>query len=83
MCIRDSNTTVGGYPTLVEIAPQQWISAQIGYEIQVGPLKGLAFRFEGNNVNKPIYKEYKYDGSLNASNKTGATYAFKIAYKFE
>ena len=78
-----ANTTVGGYPTLVDIAPQQWISAQVGYEFQSGALKGLAFRFECNNLNKPIYKEYKYDGSLNASNQTGATYAFKIAYKFQ
>ena len=78
-----ANTTTGGYPTLVGIAPQQWISAQIGYEIQVGPLKGLGFRFEGNNMNKPIYKEYKADGSLNLSNQTGATYAFKVAYKFQ
>jgi iron complex outermembrane receptor protein len=78
-----SNTTVGGYPTLINIAPQQWISAQIGYEFQSGPVKGLAFRFEGNNLNKPIYKEYKYDGSLNSSNQTGAIYAFKVAYKFQ
>ena len=78
-----ANTSIGGYPTLVGIAPQQWTSAQIGYEIQVGPLKGLAFRFEGNNLNKRIYKEFNYDGSLHSSNKTGATYFFKIAYKYQ
>ena len=78
-----ANSVVGGYPTLVTIAPQQWISAQIGYEFQSGPLKGLLFRFEGNNLNKPVYKELKQDGTTNFSNQTGAVYTFKIAYKFQ
>jgi iron complex outermembrane receptor protein len=78
-----ANTTVGGYPTLIEIARQEWVSAQAGYEVQSGPVKGLGIRFEGNNINKPIYKEYKSDGTLNATNQTGATYALKFFYKFQ
>ena len=78
-----TNSTVGGYPTLVAIAPQQWISAQIGYEVPSGRLKGLGVRFEANNLNKPIYKEFKADGTTNTEVQTGATYAFKIHYKFE
>lgn len=78
-----SNTTVGGYPSLINIAPQTWVSAQIGYEFQSGFAKGLGLRLEGNNINKPIYKEYKADGSLNFSNQTGATYILRLNYKYE
>jgi len=78
-----ANTTTGGYPTLINIEPQKWLSAQIGYEFQSGPMKGLAFRAEGNNLNRPIYKELKSDGSLNTSVQTGATYAFRVSYKFQ
>jgi len=43
----------------------------------------LGFRFEGNNMNKPIYREIKADGTINLTNKTGATYDFRVSYKFE
>src|SRR5712672_3144639 len=76
-----ANSAVGGYPTLALIEPQQWISAQIGYEFQNGPVKGLGLRFEGNNLNKPIYREF--NGSSHNSNQTGATYSFKLFYKFQ
>ncbi len=76
-----ANTTVGGYPALIVIRPQTWVSAQAGYEFQSGPLKGLGFRFEGNNMNKPIYKEHNPNGN-DFSNKTGATYAFKLSYRY-
>jgi iron complex outermembrane recepter protein len=76
-----ANTTVGGYPALVRIDPQTWVSAQIGYEFQDGYLKGLGFRFEGNNLNKPTYRE---DTGTNINtNKTGASYNFKLSYKYE
>ena len=78
-----ANTTTGGYPTLINIAPQSWVSMQIGYEVQQGWFKGLGFHFEGTNMNKPTYKEFKSDGSLNTENKTGATYDMRLSYKFE
>jgi iron complex outermembrane recepter protein len=78
-----SNTTTGGYPALITVAAQTWVSAQVGYEFQDGFLKGLGFRFEGNNLNKPTYREFKADGSQNSENKTGATYAFKLSYKYQ
>ena len=80
-----SNSTVGGYPALVYIAPQKWVSAQVGYEIQSGPAKGLGIRFEGNNMNKPVYRELtpNNDGTFSPHDtKTGATYALKVFYKF-
>jgi len=76
-----ANTTVGGYPTLVYIEPQKWISAQVGYEVQSGWLKGLGVRLEGNNMNKPIYKESNYAGSITTTNKTGATVDLRVSYK--
>ena len=74
-----TNSTVGGYPSLAEIDPQSWVSAQIGYEFQSGPLKGLGLRFEGNNLNKPVYRENT--GSGIKEEKTGATYGLKLTYK--
>ena len=76
-----ANTTIGGYPTLVYIQPQKWISAQVGYEVQSGWLKGLGVRLEGNNLNKPIYKEANYAGSITTTNKTGATVDLRVSYK--
>ena len=76
-----ANTTVGGYPTLINIAAQKWISAQVGYEFQSGWLKGLGFRLEGNNLNKPKYTEYKGDGTVNSQNETGASIDLRVSYK--
>ena len=76
-----ANATVGGYPTLINIGAQQWISAQVGYEFQSGWLKGLSFRMEGNNLNKPKYTEYKADGSVNQQNETGASIDLRVSYK--
>jgi iron complex outermembrane receptor protein len=76
-----ANTTVGGYPTLVFIQPQKWISAQVGYEVQSGWLKGLGVRLEGNNLNKPVYKEANYAGSITTTNKTGASVDLRVSYK--
>lgn len=77
-----ANSQVGGYPALVLILPQQWISGQIGYEFQSGALKGLGLRFEANNLNKPKYREVQANGSIN-TNETGAIYALKLHYKFQ
>ena len=76
-----ANNTIGGYPTLVYIQPQKWISAQVGYEVQTGWLKGLGLRLEGNNLNKPIYKEANYAGSITTTNKTGASVDLRVSYK--
>ena len=79
-----ANSSVGGYPTLRFIEGSSWRSAQIGYEVQSGPVKGLGIRFEGNNMNKPTYREADdADITKNVStNKTGASYAFKLSYKY-
>ncbi len=76
-----ANSTVGGYPTLMFIEGQRWVSAQIGYEIQDGYLKGLAFRLEGNNLNRPYYQETRYDGSVNTRTQTGGTVFLSVNYK--
>ena len=76
-----ANSTVGGYPALARIDPQTWVSAQIGYEFQTGTLKGLGLRLEGNNINKPIYRED--NGSSVKEEKTGATYGLKLTYKLQ
>jgi iron complex outermembrane recepter protein len=78
-----NSATVGGYPSPINIAAQSWVSAQVGYEFQEGILKGLGFRFEGNNLNKPTYREIKADGSNNKTEETGASYYFKLTYKYQ
>jgi iron complex outermembrane recepter protein len=76
-----ANNTVGGYPTLVFVEPQRWVSAQVGYEVQSGWLKGLGVRLEGNNLNKPVYKEANFAGSTTTTNKTGASVDLRVSYK--
>ena len=76
-----ANDTVGGFPALVFIESQKWMSAQIGYEVQEGPMKGLSFRVEGNNLNSPYYVESNADGSTKTRTQTGRTIFFTVGYK--
>jgi iron complex outermembrane recepter protein len=79
-----ANDTTGGFPSLRWIDSSSWVSAQIGYEVQDGPAKGLGLRIEGNNLNKPVYRQLKGDGeTLDSENKTGASVALKLSYKFQ
>jgi iron complex outermembrane receptor protein len=78
-----ANTTIGGYPSLVYILPQTWVSAQAGYEIQSGFLKGLAVRFEGNNMNRPKYQTIDSVGGTTSTTLTGSNYDLRFIYKFE
>lgn len=77
-----ANDAIGGYPTLRYIEGSTWVSAQIGYEIQEGQFKGLGMRLEGNNLNAPVYRQLKADGSVDSENKTGKTIMFKLSYKY-
>ncbi|HYP32894.1 MAG TPA: hypothetical protein VES00_13570, partial [Burkholderiaceae bacterium] len=61
--------------------PQRWLSAQVGYEMQSGWLKGLSVRLEGNNLNKPVYQEADFNGSVTNTNKTGASVDLRVSYK--
>ena len=78
-----ANTTIGGYPSLVYILPQTWVSAQAGYEFQSGWLKGAGIRFEGNNMNKPKYQTVQAFGGPVTTVQTGANYDLRFYYKFE
>ncbi len=78
-----ANDAVGGYPTLKYIEGSNWISAQVGYEFQDGPAKGLGLRIEGNNLNKPVYRQLRIDGSVESENKTGASVAVRLTYKYQ
>ena len=77
-----ANDAVGGYPTLRYIEGSSWVSAQVGYEFQEGPMKGLGIRVEGNNLNSPVYRQLRADGSEQSSTKTGRTIGFKVSYKY-
>jgi iron complex outermembrane receptor protein len=76
-----ANDAIGGEPTFQYIEGSSWVSAQIGYEFQEGPMKGLSFRVEGNNLNSPVYRQLRFDGSEKSSSKTGRAIGVKISYK--
>ena len=78
-----ANSAIGGYPTLTTIKGSSWVSAQIGYEIQSGYAKGLAVRFEGNNLNDPTYVQLNQDGSVNSLTKTGHQYILMFSYRYQ
>lgn len=77
-----ANDAVGGYPTLRYIEGSSWVSAQVGYEFQEGIMKGLGIRIEGNNLNSPVYRQLRADGSEQNSTQTGRTLSFKVSYKY-
>lgn len=76
-----ANDAIGGYPTLRYIEGSSWVSAQMGYEFQTGALKGLGFRIQGNNLNSPIYRQLRADGSELSTTDTGKTIMLKVSYK--
>ena len=78
-----ANDSIGGYPTLRYIEGSSWVSAQLGYEFQEGPAKGLSVRVEGNNLNKPVYRQLNADGTEQSKTETGASIAFKVSYKLQ
>lgn len=78
-----ANQTVGGYPSLVYIMPQTWVSAQAGYEFQSGWLKGFGVRFEGTNLNRPKYQTITSNGGPVDTVQTGRNYDLRFIYKFE
>ena len=78
-----ANDATGGYPTLKYIQGSSWVSAQVGYDFDSGLLKGLGIRLEGNNLNKPVYRQLKLDGSIDSETRTGASVALKISYKLQ
>ena len=78
-----ANQTIGGYPALVYIEPQRWVSAQAGYEFQSGWLKGAGIRLEGNNLNRPKYQTQQAFGGPVTTVQTGKNYDLRVYYKFE
>lgn len=78
-----ANDSIGGYPTLRFIEGSTWVSAQVGYEFQEGSLKGLGLRVEGNNLNKPVYRQLNRDGSEQSKTETGSSIAVKVTYKLQ
>jgi iron complex outermembrane receptor protein len=78
-----ANDSIGGYPSLKYIEGSSWLSAQIGYEVQDGMFRGLGLRVEGNNLNKPVYRQLKIDGTVDTETKTGASVAIKLSYKLQ
>jgi iron complex outermembrane receptor protein len=59
------------------------VDLQFGYEVQSGPVKGLNFLFQINNVNNEPYREFNPVTNLDTKiDKYGKTYLFGVTYKF-
>lgn len=55
---------------------------QIGYELQSGPVKGLNFLFQVNNVSNEPYVELDGTGNQTKLDTYGRTMLFGVTYKF-
>jgi iron complex outermembrane receptor protein len=55
---------------------------QLGYEVQSGPIKGLNFLLQVNNVTNEPYTEVDGSGNVTKLDKYGKTYLFGVTYKF-
>ncbi|WP_036169778.1 TonB-dependent receptor [Massilia sp. 9096] len=72
-----------GEQQLTYIQGGQTIDLQLGYEVQTGPLKGVSFLVEMNNVNNQEYKEYrKTKDNVITDTKYGRTLLYGLNYKF-
>ena len=41
--------------------------------------KGLGVRMEGDNLNKPVYRQLRIDGTVDSETKTNASVALKVS----
>jgi iron complex outermembrane recepter protein len=55
---------------------------QLGYEVQSGPIKGLNFLLQVNNVTNEPYRELDNAGNQTKLDTYGRTYLFGVTYKF-
>jgi iron complex outermembrane receptor protein len=62
--------------------PETVTDLQLGYEVQSGPVKGLNFLLQVNNLTDEPYTEVDSAGSVLKQDKYGKTYLFGVTYKF-
>jgi iron complex outermembrane receptor protein len=75
-------TTNTGDRQLTYINGEKILDLQFGYEIQTGPMKGLSFLLEMNNVNDAHFKRYrKTKDNVIEDTRYGRTVLFGLNYK--
>jgi iron complex outermembrane receptor protein len=75
-------TTNTGDRQLTYINGEKILDLQFGYEIQNGPMKGLSFLLEMNNVNDAHFKRYrKTKDNVIEDTRYGRTVLFGLNYK--
>jgi iron complex outermembrane receptor protein len=75
-------TTNTGDRQLTYINGEKVLDLQFGYEIQTGPMKGLSFLLEMNNVNDAHFKRYrKTKDNVIEDTRYGRTVLFGLNYK--
>jgi iron complex outermembrane recepter protein len=76
-------TNIFGDRSLTYVKGEKIVDMQVGYEIQTGPAKGLAFTFQAYNLENTPYIRYKDVPTNQVENtKYGRTYLLGASYKF-
>ena len=68
------------------VKAESLVDAQVGYEVQDGPAKGLTVNFSATNItNTPfvLYDSKGHPENILKYEKYGATYAISVGYKFQ
>jgi iron complex outermembrane receptor protein len=77
-------TNIFGDRNLTYIKSERVVDAQVSYEIQSGPAKGLSFLVQGSNLNNSPFIRYRDTPSNQIENKRfGSTYLFGLNYKLQ
>jgi iron complex outermembrane receptor protein len=67
---------------LTMVKAESTVDAQISYEFQSGPAKGLTILFQGNNLTKTAFQRFRPDtGAVVENVPSGKTYLLGINYK--
>jgi iron complex outermembrane receptor protein len=73
----------GGDPALQTFAGEAVVDAQVGYNIQSGPLKNLSFLLQVNNLTDEPFRQYNtYVDRPSKFSEYGRTYLLGVNYKF-
>jgi iron complex outermembrane receptor protein len=72
-----------GVPGATFIGAERTMDAQVGYEIQGGPARGLSFLLQAQNILNTPFRTYTSTTGAETEQKFGETLLFGVNYKFQ
>ncbi len=72
-----------GVPGATFIGAERTMDAQVGYEIQGGPARGLSFLLQAQNILNTPFRTYTSTTGAETTQKFGETLLFGVNYKFQ